>query len=86
MFKNACRTCNTIFLVFLTNNITAFWSCRCRSRRRFLNSLFTSATEKWNQALTGSNSKSGLEPRSPDVKAIDLTTGLGWAGFLDVNL
>ena len=39
MFKNACRTCSTIFLVLLTNNITAFWRCRCRSRRRFLNSL-----------------------------------------------
>ena len=41
MFKNACRTCSTIILVLLTNNITAFWRCRCRSRRRFLNSLMT---------------------------------------------
>ena len=39
LFKNACRTCSTIIWVLLTNNITAFWSCRCRSRRRFLNSL-----------------------------------------------
>ena len=38
MFKNACRTCSTIILVFSTNNITAFWRCRCRSRCRFLNS------------------------------------------------
>ena len=38
MYKNACRTCSTIILVLLTNNITAFWRCRCRSRRRFLNS------------------------------------------------
>ena len=37
MFKKACRT---IILVLLTNNITAFWRCRCRSHRRFLNSLF----------------------------------------------
>ena len=36
LFKNACRTCSTIFLVILTNNITAFWRCRCSSRRRFL--------------------------------------------------
>ena len=42
LFKNACRTCSTIFLIILTNNITAFWRCRCRSRRRFLNSLFGS--------------------------------------------
>ena len=41
MFKNAYRTCSTIILVLLTNNITAFWRCRCRSRRRFLNSLIT---------------------------------------------
>ena len=27
------------FLPLLTNNITAFWRCRCRSRCRFLNSL-----------------------------------------------
>ena len=40
MFKNACRTCSTIIFPLLTNNITAFWRCRCRSRRRFLNSLF----------------------------------------------
>ena len=31
----------TIILVLLTNNITAFWSCRCRSCRRFLNSLLS---------------------------------------------
>ena len=36
MLKNACRKCSTIFLVLLTNNITAFWRCR------FLNSLIWS--------------------------------------------
>ena len=41
MFKNACRTCSTIIWVFSTNNITAFWRCRCRSRCRFLNSLLS---------------------------------------------
>ena len=30
MFRNACRTCRTIISVLLTNNITAFWCCRCR--------------------------------------------------------
>ena len=39
MYKNAYRTCSTVILVLLTNNITAFWHCRCRCRRRFLNSL-----------------------------------------------
>ena len=34
MYKNACCTCSTIILVLLTNNITAFWRCRCCSRRR----------------------------------------------------
>ena len=29
------------FLPLLTNNITAFWRCRCRSRCRFLNSLIS---------------------------------------------
>ena len=37
MLKNACHR---NILVLLTNNITAFWRCRCRSRRRFLNSQF----------------------------------------------
>ena len=39
MIKKACRTCSTIILVLLTNNITAFWCCRWSSRCRFLNSL-----------------------------------------------
>ena len=41
MFTNACRTCSTIILVFSTNNITAFWRCRCGSRCRFLKSTAT---------------------------------------------
>ena len=28
----------------LTNNITAFWRCRCLSRSRFLNSLLAGLT------------------------------------------
>ena len=46
MFKNACRTCCTIILVRLTNNITtALWRCRCHSRRCFLNSLLSHGTK-----------------------------------------
>ena len=42
MNKKACRTCRTIILVLLTDNITAFWRFRSRSRRHFLHSLLGS--------------------------------------------
>ena len=44
IFKNACRTCRTIILFLLTNNITAFWRCRCRSRCRFLGRVLLGST------------------------------------------
>ena len=34
MYKNAWRTCSTIILVLLTNNITSFCHCHCRSLRQ----------------------------------------------------
>ena len=34
MYKNAWRTCSTIILVLLTNNITSFCHCHCRGLRQ----------------------------------------------------
>ena len=50
MVKNACRMCSTNILVLSTNNITAFWRWRCRSRRGFWE--YQNGSPKYNLALS----------------------------------
>ena len=43
--QRAWRTCSTIIFLHLSNQIIVCWCCRCRCRRRCLNSLLACNTD-----------------------------------------